>query len=268
MMTTTKGKAVVKEWSGEVIKNREIGGYKVLTLGVPSNFPEPIAGAFVMVDCGFMQDGAILRRPMAFYDFRKMGNQNEVDILYHVVGKGTGLMGRMQVGHSVSFLGPLGNSFSVPETQEKIWIVAGGIGIAPFLLWMKQIKHTQNAKLLFGFREDKQLKVCEDFKSFQQNLTTCVQNGTQGDFQGTVIDALKMWLEAERPDKIFTCGPTIMMDKAIEVAKPLGIPVEVSLEAKMGCGIGVCLSCVTPLEHKHQKSTFSLVCKDGPIFTV
>jgi dihydroorotate dehydrogenase electron transfer subunit len=269
MTNDDKEKAVIKEWLGKIVSNRDAGGsYKVLTISVSTDFPEPLAGAFVMLDCGFMEDGTILRRPMAFYDVRKKSTHVEVDILYHVVGKGTALMGKMKPDESTEFLGPLGNSFSIPNKQEKIWIVGGGIGIAPFLLWMKQIQHKQNVKMIFGFREDAQLKVCDDFKEFKQTLTTCVQNGNRGDFQGTVVDALKMWLEAERPDKIFTCGPTIMMDKTIEVAKAHNIPVEVSLEAKMGCGIGVCLSCVTPLEHQHQKSTFSLVCKDGPIFTV
>lgn len=258
----------MKEWTGVVAANREIGGYKVLTIAVPPSFEEPKAGSFMMLDCGFMEDGAILRRPMAFYDFKKNGNQNLVDILYHVVGKGTGLLGKMKPGQPAQFLGPLGNSFSTSTDKEKIWVVGGGIGIAPFLIWLKQIKNHQNVKIMFGFRDDHQLPICDDFKEYKNLLTTCVQNGTKGDFNGTVVDLLREKLKSEKPDRILTCGPTIMMDKTIEVAKEHNIPVEVSLEAKMGCGIGVCLSCVTPLEHKHQKGTFSLVCKDGPIFTV
>lgn len=258
----------MKEWTGKVFENRDIGDYKVITLSMDKSFEEPIAGQFVMLDCGFMNDGLILRRPMAFYDYQKRSEDVLVSILYHVVGKGTEKMSKMKVGESASFLGPLGNTFSAPNPNEKIWVVGGGIGIAPFLLWLKQIKHHENIKIFFGFREDAQLEICKDFAEFSQYLITCVQNGTSGNYRGTVVSALEEEMRKGFPDKILTCGPTIMMEKTIEVGQKNSIPVEVSLEAKMGCGIGVCLSCVTPLQHKNQKNTFSLVCKDGPIFTV
>lgn len=259
----------MKEWTGKVYQNRDAGGaYKVITLSMHKNFEEPIAGQFVMFDCGFMEDGIILRRPMAFYDFVKRSEDVLVSILYHVVGKGTERMSKMKVGDTASFLGPIGNAFSVPKADEKIWVVGGGIGIAPFLLWLKQIKHRENVRIFFGFREDAQLQICEDFSDYSKFLTTCVQNGSKGDFQGTVVVALEQEMRKVFPDRILTCGPTIMMEKTIEVGQKNSIPLEVSLEAKMGCGIGVCLSCVTPIQHQKQKGSFSLVCKDGPIFTV
>lgn len=259
----------MKEWIGKVYENRDVGGgYKVLTISLPSSFEEPIAGTFIMLDCGFLEDGILLRRPMAFYDFEKTKSSSLARVLYHVVGKGTKLMSNMEKDEDIRFLGPLGNTFSAPTAEEKVWVVAGGIGIAPFLLWLKQIQHRKHVKVLLGFREDAQLAICSDFQKFSSHLVTCVQHGSKGNHQGTVIDVLKKIMTTEKPDRILTCGPTIMMDKTIEVAKEHGIPVEVSLEAKMGCGIGVCLSCVTPLEHRNQKNTFSLVCKDGPIFTV
>ena len=259
----------MKEWIGKVVGNVDAGGhYKVLTLSVPKSFKEPKAGQFVMLDCGFMENGLILRRPMAYYDYQKRKNDVTIKILYHVVGKGTEQMSLKVVGDQVGFLGSLGNFFSIPKKKEKIWIVGGGIGIAPFLLWLNQIKDRSNVKILFGFREDAQLTVCDDFKKYKKLLTNCVQDGKKGDYHGTVVDLLREKLRKEIPDKIFTCGPTIMMEKTIEVAKGHNVPVEVSLEAKMGCGIGVCLSCVTPLQHRNQTNTFSLVCKDGPIFMV
>jgi dihydroorotate dehydrogenase electron transfer subunit len=238
----------------------------VLSLRLPSSFPNAAAGTFVMLSVGAEPD-ILLRRPMALYDVRKKRGAVLLDILYAAVGVGTRHMRGLKRGAELSLFGPIGNSFSKPTSKERVTVVAGGVGIAPFLLWARQLNATErkNAQILLGFRNRSQLPVARPFRRTGLR-PLCAVEGPGGDFRGTVVDLLERELAGRRPGRILTCGPEKMMDRVLGVARRYRIPVEASLEVKMGCGIGVCLSCVTPRPESEGRGGFALVCQDGPIF--
>lgn len=254
------------EWTAAVSANSSRGGtYHQLSLLLPGDFPIPSAGAFLMISVGSEPD-ILLRRPMAFYDARKVRNRVQVEVLYSVVGRGTRQMERLRPGHELSLLAPLGNSFSQPKEGENVVLVAGGIGIAPFLLWGRQtpVSKRKHSKLLLGFADKSHLPVVEDFEAVHFKPTVAIE-GAGGDFSGTVVELLESELQNSSFDRILTCGPDAMMEKVAEVAAERQIPCELSLEAKMGCGMGLCLSCVTKLGAEDHGG-YSLVCQDGPVF--
>jgi dihydroorotate dehydrogenase electron transfer subunit len=255
-----------KEWMATVSANRPRGGgYHQLSLRLPARFPIPSAGAFLMISAGAEPD-ILLRRPMAFYDAVKVRDRVYVEVLYAVVGRGTKRMATLRPGSEISFLGPLGNSFSQPKEGENVAIVAGGIGIAPFLLWGRQLAAAQRkqVRLLLGFSNRNQIPVGRDFTKVHLKPTVAVE-GPGGDFRGTAVELLEREMDTTSFDRILTCGPEKMMERVIEVAAERQIPCEVSLEAKMGCGHGLCLSCVTK-SGAEAHDGYSLVCRDGPIF--
>src|SRR5262245_24166763 len=127
---------MMKETEAETIKNiPRGGGLFTLTLQYKENGEEVQPGNFMMLSVG-QAPNILLRRPMAFYDVRKNKSKTEIDILYGVYGRGTHVLSEKKQGDPLPFLGPLGNSFQLPKKNEKVAILAGGIGIAPFLLYV------------------------------------------------------------------------------------------------------------------------------------
>lgn len=256
-----------KEWTAKIAANRDRGGgYRQLSLKLPAGFPIPKAGAFAMISVGAEPD-ILLRRPMAFYDAGKSRGSVHLEILYSVVGRGTRRMRALRSGQEISLLGPIGNSFSQPNEDEKVVIVAGGIGISPFLLWGRQLhpSRRKNVRLLLGFSNRAQLPVARDFSRAHLKPKVAVE-GPGGDFRGTVVELLEKEMKGVTFDRILTCGPDVMIGKVVALAAEQQVPCEVSLEAKMGCGLGLCLSCVTSFGAADRAGGYSLVCRDGPIF--
>jgi dihydroorotate dehydrogenase electron transfer subunit len=256
-----------REWAAIVATNRERGGgFHQLSLALLSHFPIPRAGAFLMVSVG-AEPAILLRRPMVVYDALEIRNQVRVEILYSVVGRGTQQMLSLQPDQEISLLGPLGNSFSQPNEAENVAIVAGGVGVAPFLLWGRQLLpfRRKNVRLFFGFSNREQLSIVRDFSRVHLKPLSAVE-GPGGDFCGTVVEMFQRETETVPLDRILTCGPEKMMEKVATIAAERQIPCEASLEAKMGCGLGLCLSCVTSTGGGIHAGGYALVCRDGPIF--
>ncbi len=258
-----------KEYLATVTHNQERGGgFHVLTLNFPASFPIPHGGAFLMLSVG-SEPEILLRRPMAFYDVQKKSKGVKVEILYALVGTGTSKLASIKPGTSLAALGPIGNGFSQPKRNEKVAVVAGWVGIAPFLLWGRELppQSKKTARVLLGFRNSSQLSIAKDFGKIRIRPKTAIE-GSGGDFRGTVVDLLLKELKSDSIDRILTCGPPKMIEKVCEIASNQKIPCEVSLEAKMACGLGVCLSCVTDFVKGNRPGGYTLVCQDGPVFNV
>lgn len=257
-----------KEWIASVeINEPRGGGYNVLRLRVPGRLPQASAGAFVMLSAG-KEPEILLRRPMALYDVRPVQKGTDVSLMYTVVGRGTSALAKAKSGETLSFLGPIGNGFSKPRASDAYIVVAGGVGIAPFLLWARQLTAPQRkrVRILFGFRNKEQLPIVKDFQKAGLR-PLCAVEGPGGTFKGTVIDLLNAEVAKAPATRILTCGPEKMMERAVDIAKILDIPYEASLEARMGCGVGVCLSCVTKFSPGIRPGGYALVCQDGPVFS-
>ena len=228
----------------EIILNEKIadGIYK---MDVKGEFKARV-GQFYMVKC--FEDGNMLPRPISICDIE----DNKLTFLYAVVGKGTKIMSEKKVGDSVEILGPLGNGFPIEKYKgKKVALVAGGIGIAPMLYLAKKLE--ADVDLYAGFRDEAYFT--EDFKEFTK-ITYIETNSGRDGHNGFITEILK-----DDYDVIYCCGPNPMMNSV----KNLGfdIPVYVSLESRMGCGIGACLACSCK-----TKSGMQRICKEGPIFEV
>lgn len=200
-----------------------------------------------------------LRRPFSIFDVDY--DRNVITFYIKVVGKGTQILGNSRIGGKVNMVYPLGNAFSVPGSK-RILIVAGGSGLAPFLLLSRKLKERQNhITYLFGARDSDGIVLTEHFKPLGHlNITT--EDGSIGE-KGLVTEHSLFKAEKLPFDLIYCCGPEPMMHAVAKIARQAGIPCEVSLENIMGCGIGVCLSCVVET-HEGNKC----VCTEGPVFNV
>lgn len=199
----------------------------------------------------------LLRRPISI-----AGTDPEkglVEIIYRIVGKGTEAMSHLKEGDVVDSLGPLGTSFSMDK--DHIVGIGGGIGIAPILFMARQARPGQMT-VVIGGRNKEEVFWKDLFPDTVRKMIVTTDDGSYG-IKGFSVSVLPQVFAEEKVDEACVCGPAIMMKTAAEMAKTAGVYCEVSMERRMGCGIGTCLGCVC--DKKSGEGHYK-VCTDGPVF--
>jgi dihydroorotate dehydrogenase electron transfer subunit len=246
----------------EVLENRAEGGANLrLRLRVPA-WPGFLPGQFVMLSPGARtsveRSDPLLPRPMAIYRTRPGADGAEVEILYKRVGRGTRLLAETLPGQSLRVVGPLGRPFPAPAPGERALVVAGGTGIASVYQLAVQLTRCE---VLLGARTAADLMGEGDFAALGVSLRVATEDGSRGE-RGLVTTLLERVLAEPGEKRVYTCGPTRMMERVAQLASAAGLPCVVSLENHMACGFGVCLGCAAPL----ASGGYALVCRDGPAF--
>jgi dihydroorotate dehydrogenase electron transfer subunit len=193
-----------------------------------------------------------LMRPISVY---RVENKT-LHFLYKVVGKGTEWLSTLQKGALVELFGPLGNGFPCQEVSEKVALVGGGIGIPPLFETAKQlITNGCRVDVFLGFKEE--LFAFEPFGEICEHTFIAAENGNEG-YRGFITDIFN----PQQYNAVFTCGPEKMMMKVKELCDQSQVPLWLSMESRMACGIGACLVCTCK-----TKEGMKRCCKDGPVFS-
>jgi len=238
-----------------IISNSEVmpGVYLIWLESAPiASTAQP--GQFVMVRCGEDAEHP-LRRPLSIHRL----DNNKLAFLFTVVGKGTHWLAQCQAGNNIDLLGPLGNGYSIQPGSPNLLLLAGGIGIAPLcFLAEKALEQGCSVTLMLGASTATQLYP-RHFLPAQAELIIATEDGTDGR-EGMITDFLPDYVEGA--DQIFACGPSSMYHTmAVQKQQFRGKPAQISLEVRMGCGLGVCYGCTVK-----TKNGLKQVCQDGPIF--
>lgn len=218
------------------------------------------AGQFVHIRCSPGYD-PLLRRPFSIHKCA----QGRIDILYQIVGKGTGLLSQKRRGDQLDSLGPLGKGFEIGSAFNKIFIVGGGIGAAPLYMVAQEITrlgHGQDVTVLLGAKNKELILGKDDFERLGLEVMIATEDGSTG-YRGLISNLFQESIlsQASLSVAIYTCGPVSMLRKIAELSRHRGFFCQVSVEQKMGCGVGACLGCVI-----RGASGYLRVCKDGPVF--
>lgn len=253
--------------------NREFGDYWRLRLRIPTTF-DVRPGQFAMIrPSGQLEP--ILRRAMVFYRVHAGPGFLESEFIYRVLGRGTGQLAQLRRASRVDLLGPLGNGYTVDETigaGKEVALVSGGIGIpALYLLAEQLLARDIKPRLFHGDRTsdvEHGLICLHDFHALlgPESVTGATEDGSYGE-RGVVTAPLEAALRsgALQPVAIYACGPQPMMQRVAELAEEFHIPTQVSLEAQMACGFGVCIACAQRVRVNGQER-YVRVCMEGPVF--
>ena len=209
----------------------------------------------------------LLPRPISICEIDDAEGDGRIRIVYRVAGAGTEEFSNMSEGDHVDILGPNGNGFLSPVSEEirpgtRALLVGGGIGIPPMLELAKQLPCIVTT--VAGYRSASDMFLAEELKDAGK-LCVATDDGSCG-CRGTVLDAIReCGIEA---DIIFACGPRPMLKGIRSYAQEKGIPAYISMEERMACGIGACLGCVcrSAKTDDHSKVNNKRVCADGPVF--
>ncbi|HEX5069153.1 MAG TPA: dihydroorotate dehydrogenase electron transfer subunit [Vicinamibacterales bacterium] len=256
--------------AAEVTANTQLSpDYNVIALSAPDIARVAQPGQFVMIRT---QPGLdpLLRRPFSIFERLRdaSGSFTGVSLLNKRVGVGTSLLFSARQGDRVGVLGPLGRAFVPVDPPAEAWMVAGGVGLAPFVTLAEAlVERGTPMRLFYGARSAADLYYADWFERLGAALHLTTEDGSRGD-RGRVTLPLLHALEttpAQQHVALYACGPTPMMRAVAGAAEHHGRSVAVSLEPVMGCGMGGCYSCVVPVRRGAGRQ-FVRACLEGPIF--
>ena len=241
--------------------------YNILEVEAPTIARQTRPGQFVMVKRALGRE-PLLRRPFSVFEILRdaQGAVSGLSLLSKQVGAVTRDLFRARPGERLRCLGPLGVPFPVVDRPTRAWMVAGGVGLAPFAT-LAEALHARgvDTTLFYGGRSSGDLYRVPFFENLGVRVILTTEDGTRGE-TGRVTVPLARELEAAggRPSMVYACGPTPMMRAVAELAAGAGQPVQVSLEPVMGCGLGGCYSCVVRVLDGGARLVRA--CLEGPVF--
>ena len=252
-----------------VIRNTRLSSdYNVIALAAHEIAAATAPGQFVMVKLG-RGSTPLLRRPFSVFEvLRTNGRIEGLTLLSKRVGVTTQMLFDAVEGDVVSCLGPLGKPYSLVDSPTEAWMVAGGVGLAPFATLTEVLRaRGTSLTLVYGARSARDLFYLDWFRERGVRLVLSTEDGSLGD-RGRVTLPLERALDAAsgRDIMVYGCGPEPMLEAVARVAARYRRPCEVSVERVMGCGLGGCYSCVIPVHNGPKGHHYVRSCLGGPVF--
>ncbi|HBI63524.1 MAG TPA: dihydroorotate dehydrogenase electron transfer subunit [Clostridiales bacterium] len=237
--------------------NRQLtGSVFALTLEAPRISSAAAPGQFVHIACG---EARLLRRPISICQ----AHDGLLKLVFAAKGEGTQWLSRCSAGDVVDVLGPLGHGFDLSALGDRPVFIGGGIGVPPMLQTMQAARAAgAQPTAILGFRSRDAVILEDDFRA-AGTVYIATDDGSYG-IHGFVSDVLRAHIGAFT--SVCCCGPKPMLRALAEIAQAAGIPCQVSMEERMGCGIGACLVCACALKAEDGAVRYGHVCKDGPVF--
>ena len=296
-----KQRKIIKE-NAEVISQEEIAT-DIFSMWMETEVAkEARAGQFISLFTG--EGSKLLPRPISICELDVSAGL--IRIVYRVTGEDTGtkFFSQLKKGDFIEVMGPLGNGFCVEDSfGKKVLLVGGGIGIPPMLQLGKEFVKA-DVVLIMGYADE--IFLTDELKeagrlvmSYEgtnaEGVSSAYDSSIVGDFstgndtavqeeisfsaersyqavEGNVMDAIKAYehmnVDEKAFDVIYACGPLPMLRAVKEYAIEKGIPLYLSMEEKMACGIGACLACVckSAKQDGYGNVKRKRICKDGPVF--
>ena len=182
-------------------------------------------------------------------------------VLYQVVGAGTEVLGTAEPGAQTSLIGPIGNTWSLHE-GARVLLVGGGVGAAPLFMLAQQLSDSgAEFRVVLGAQTKEMLVAYDDYCALDgASVVAATDDGSFG-HAGFCTQPAQEAIQSGQFDYVATCGPDPLIRIVAGMAAEAGLPCQVSLERRMACGVGACLSCVVDTKAGKKRC-----CVDGPIF--
>lgn len=245
-----------KQENCKLIRKKEIAdGIFDFTIASDDIAAATQCGQFLHINCG---DSTFLRRPISICD----AQNGEVRFIFEVKGEGTKTLAKKEVGEYIDVMGPLGHGFEIKQSVKKPILIGGGIGVFPLYKLAKDLGN--NATVFLGFRNQSRVVMEDEFDAASAMTIVGTDDGSYG-YNGYIASAMEGYLNMNECDMIYSCGPMPMLKAVKKIAEDRGIPCQLSLEQRMGCGIGACLVCSCET-NKEGTEHYAKVCTNGPVF--
>jgi dihydroorotate dehydrogenase electron transfer subunit len=175
-------------------------------------------------------------------------------------------MAALDAGAAASVIGPLGNGFPMGSAGAFPVLIAGGYGMAP--LRLLAARSARPGIVMIGARTARDVLCRKELETLGWQVCVATEDGTEGR-KGLVTALLSDWLAGDAKNvtpELFACGPDGMLKAICKIAAESKLKAWVSIERRMGCGVGACLACVVDIRDEAGKTKRVRACKDGPVF--
>jgi dihydroorotate dehydrogenase electron transfer subunit len=252
--------------NSSIIRKRHLSDtYYAITFGPFSRTSQCRPGSFLHIR--LPGSSIYFRRAMSVAAVDRETRQ--VEFIFKVLGRGTTLLSQLKRNDSIDILGPLGGDFARPRRSERVVIVAGGVGFPPLLFLATELVaggfDPGRIEFFYGGRSRADLIERARIRRLGVNFHPCTDDGSFGR-KGLVTEHVEAYLNqfGRTRRRLYACGPEPMLKAVNQLGLDYDVPGQLSLEAPMPCGIGVCLGCVVPL----ARGGYARVCADGPVFDI
>lgn len=252
----------------EVLSYKKMGDdYHLLTIVAPEIAETARPGQFVNLrppaDRSF-----ILRRPFSIYRVNRRGEwAATVEVVFDIRGGGTAALASLRPHDVIDVIGPIGRGFTIPKKQESCLLVGGGVGAVPLFFLAEELRAAnKRVDVLWGAATSSRLVNPIDAKRLGATAMFATDDGSEG-HKGFVTDLLPEMIERCGTEVIYACGPHAMLAAVTRIGLKHRVPVQVAMEELMGCGYGICMTCVQPVWNRDgTEITYMRTCVDGPVF--
>ena len=252
--------------SAEIISNKKIGAYNHVVLSVNELAAHCKPGNFAAISVGGAGSATILRRAFAIYrsSVRPDGS-GILEFVISPVGSGSKWVSSRNAGEYLDLIAPLGTAFGIPTTPANALLVGGGYGSAPLFSLAEVLKAKGcRVDMVLGASTAGKIYAPLEGKRSVTSLTITTDDGSAGT-QGRVSDVLEEIIHTNEIDVIYSCGPMLMLEAITKISQKFGITHQCSVEESMACGIGVCMTCVLPVEDSDGVVKMTRTCIEGPV---
>jgi dihydroorotate dehydrogenase electron transfer subunit len=238
---------IIRRMQSSKVRKCAKENYRVTTIEVECALEGAMPGQFLMVWVP-----GVGEKPMS------IGNRYPLTISVADVGPVSSAISKLKPGDMLSFRGPLGKPFIIPEGVKRILAIGGGYGVVPMYFLARSAKEDGiESVAVIGAKSDKDIIYEKQLFSVCREVFITTDDGTRGK-KGNVMAEAQALIEGKKFDCVYCCGPERMMHAVAELCKRHGVPCQVSVERYMKCGVGVCGSCDV---------NGKLCCIDGPVFS-
>jgi dihydroorotate dehydrogenase electron transfer subunit len=250
----------------EVLSNKRLGSYHHIVLAVNELAGYARPGNFVAISVGGAGSAMVLRRAFAIY--RAQMRADGIGIMELVVaphGNGSRWLADRTPGEMVNIVAPLGTAFGIPTEPVRAMLVGGGYGSAPLFALAETLKSRGcRVDMVLGASTAAKIYAPLEGKRSVNSMTITTDDGTAG-IEGRVSDVIPGLIEQNQTEIIYSCGPMAMLSAITDIANRYGTMHQCSVEESMACGIGVCMTCVLPVEGNDSIVRMVRTCIEGPV---
>ncbi|MDH5314802.1 MAG: dihydroorotate dehydrogenase electron transfer subunit [Actinomycetota bacterium] len=257
----------MKRVRAEILSTRKLGAYRSLTLVAPEIAETVRPGQFLAVK---MPEGRefLLRRYFAVHQASRRGGwAGTLEFVVDAGGPGTAWLSSVKAHEFLEVIGPLGTAFAFPKRHTNCLLVAEGHGAASlYFLAQELLARHKRVDMVVGAETLERVFKPIEGKRLSQTFSIVTSDGTLGE-RGSVNDVLADVAEATGTEVLYAAAPSTTLAKVAALCQERGIPAQVFVEERMGCGLGLCHTCVVPVARKDGTGYDHLrACVEGPVF--
>ena len=249
-----------------IVSNKKVGQYHQIIINVGDLAALCKPGNFVAINVGGDSSSMILRRAFAISRVSvnsTFGGTMELIVAPH--GQGSRWLCAQGEGAVLDIVAPLGTAFGIPTEAVPVLLVGGGYGSAP-LFGLAEVLNARGCRvdMILGASTASKIYAPMEGKRAVNSMRIYTEDGSMGQ-AGRVTDPIPEIIRDLDIAVVYSCGPMPMLSAITKITDEFSVVHQCAVEEAMACGIGVCMTCVLPVENEDGTVSMLRSCIDGPV---